>query len=100
LKPEKLKIKSQEAALLLKTLANSNRLMILCHLLEKAMTVSALITELGLSQSAISQHLQRLKAEKIVSTELDGKHVWYRINSTEVTALMSVIHLIYCRDEI
>lgn len=90
---------SKKAENLLKTLANSNRLMILCHLLEQPMTVGELTELLSLSQSAVSQHLQRLRAQAIVSTKAEGKHVWYHINSAEVTALMSVIHLIYCKEE-
>jgi DNA-binding transcriptional ArsR family regulator len=90
---------SKKAENLLKILANSNRLMILCYLLEQPMTVGELTEHLSLSQSAVSQHLQRLRAEAIVSTRAEGKHVWYHINSAEVTALMSVIHLIYCKEE-
>lgn len=96
---KKLENSSKKAESLLKTLANSNRLMILCHLIKGPMTVSDLTESLALSQSAVSQHLLRLKQSNIVSVESKGKHAWYRIDSAEVTALMSVIQLIYCRNE-
>jgi ArsR family transcriptional regulator len=90
---------SIDAEMMLKTLANSNRLMILCHLIKGPMTVSELVDALALSQSAVSQHLLKLKQNKIVSSEAKGKNAWYRIDSAEVTALMAVIQLIYCKDE-
>lgn len=93
-----MQLKSLEAELMLKTLANSNRIMILCHLIKGPMTVSDLVDALALSQSAVSQHLVKLKQSKIVSSESQGKHAWYQIESSEVAALMAVIQLIYCRD--
>ncbi|OFA30934.1 ArsR family transcriptional regulator [Glaciecola punicea] len=96
---KKLENSSKEAESLLKTLANSNRLMILCYLIKGPMTVSGLSESLALSQSAVSQHLLRLKQSDIVLVESKGKHAWYRIDSAEVTALMAVIQLIYCRNE-
>ncbi|MFC4701456.1 ArsR/SmtB family transcription factor [Glaciecola siphonariae] len=96
---EKSLIKSAlRAESLLKTLANSNRLMILCHLIEQPMTVSELSQAIELSQSAVSQHLKRLRDEQVVSSRVEGKHAWYFIDSTEVSALMSVIHLIFCHE--
>jgi ArsR family transcriptional regulator len=96
---EIMQLVSKDAETMLKTLANSNRLMILCHLIKGPMTVSDIVNALALSQSAVSQHLVKLKQNKIVSSEAKGKNVWYQIDSPEVTALMAVIQLIYCRDE-
>lgn len=82
---------------MLKQLANSNRLMVLCHLVSGEKTVGELAKSVGLSQSALSQHLAKLREAELVSYEKRGLSVYYRISSMEAQALLSVLHLIYCR---
>lgn len=86
-----------QAEILLKQLANANRLMILCHLVSGEKTVSELAETVGLSQSSLSQHLAKLKDSGLVSSDKRGLMVYYRICSMEAQALLSVLHLIYCR---
>lgn len=86
-----------QAEALLKQLANANRLMVLCHLVSGEKSVSELADFIGLSQSALSQHLSRLREAGLVESDKRGLSVYYRICSMEAQALLSVLHLIYCR---
>ena len=82
---------------LLKQLANANRLMILCHLVTGEKTVGELAKSLDLSQSSLSQHLAKLRESGLVQSDKRGLMVYYRICSMEAQALLSVLHLIYCK---
>lgn len=90
---------AKEAEALLKQLANASRLMVLCHLVAGEKTVGELANSLGLSSSALSQHLAKLRDAGLVECDKRGLMVYYRICSVEVQALLSVLHLIYCRSE-
>ena len=86
--------RASEAAQMLKALSNEKRLMILCKLLEHGeMSVNSLIVDVGLSQSAMSQHLARMRDEKIVDTRRDAQQIFYRlaklINAAEGKQFMS-----------
>jgi len=89
---------AKKAESMLKMLANSNRLLILCNLVQSEKTVNEIVEIVGLSQSAISQHLAKLRNEGIVECEKRGQLVYYRICSPEVSAILSTLYLIYCRD--
>lgn len=86
-----------QAEALLKQLANANRLMVLCHLVSGEKTVGELAEAVGLSQSALSQHLAKLREAGLVESDKRGLSVYYRICSMEAQALLSMLHLIYCR---
>jgi ArsR family transcriptional regulator, virulence genes transcriptional regulator len=88
---------AREAEGLLKQLANAKRLMVLCHLVSGEKTVGELAEAIGLSQSALSQHLAKLREAGLVDSDKRGLLVYYRVCSMEVQALLSVLHLIYCR---
>lgn len=64
---------SSQAAVFLKALSNENRLLILCHLLEGEMSVTALNEKLPLSQSALSQHLAVLRKDNLVATRRESQ---------------------------
>lgn len=80
----------------LKTLSHETRLRILCFLLDGEKSVSQISACLGLRQAAVSQQLQRLRAERLVTTRRQGKEIFYAIASAEVLSLMSVLNEIYC----
>lgn len=80
----------------LKSIANPNRLMILCSLIEGEKTVSAINQEVPLSQSALSQHLARLRAENLVTPRKEGQTVHYRISDPRIVELMSRLYELYC----
>lgn len=81
---------------MLKLLANANRLMILCALVKEEKNVTQLSEMLGLSQSALSQHLAKLREEGVVSAERRGMQVFYRIASMEAQAILNTLYLLYC----
>lgn len=85
-----------QAEKLLKLLANSHRLMILCHLLEGELTVGELERRVGLSQSALSQHLARLRQEGILAVRREGTSAFYRVHNPDALALLETLHRLYC----
>ena len=89
---------AEAAEALLKLIANKYRLQILCSLTEKQLSVSELESLCGLSQSALSQHLAKLRQADVVTTVKSGQMVYYKLASVEINALLSVLHLIYCKE--
>ena len=87
---------ASHACELLKAMANEWRLMILCQLSEGEKTVSELQTILGLSQSALSQHLAVLRREKIVSARKHAQSVSYSLAGDEATKVMETLHDLFC----
>jgi DNA-binding transcriptional ArsR family regulator len=88
---------AMEVADLLRTLGNERRLMILCKLVEAGeMNVGALVDAVGLSQSALSQHLAKMRDENIVTFRRDGQTLWYRIADPRIEQLMAELHRLYC----
>lgn len=89
--------KATEAAQMLKALSNEKRLMILCKLLEHGeMSVNALIGHVGLSQSALSQHLARMREEKIVDTRRDAQQIFYRVADPRVREILGTLKNTFC----
>lgn len=87
---------SARAAAVLKALGNDRRLLILCALVGGERTVGDLEAKAGLSQSALSQHLARLRRDKLVATRRVGQHIHYRIASEEVLAIIETLARLYC----
>lgn len=85
-----------EAAGLLRATANEQRLLILCHLVEGELSVGALHEQLALSQSALSQHLARLREAGLVATRREGQSIVYSLAEGPVRSLMATLHEIYC----
>jgi ArsR family transcriptional regulator len=93
-----MKAKAGRVAGLLGALANDRRLLVLCKLVETGeATVGTLAEEIGLSQSALSQHLARMRDEGIVAFRRDGQHLWYRIADPKVEELFATLHRLYCQ---
>ncbi len=87
---------ASHACELLKAMANEWRLMILCQLSEGEKTVSELQGMLGLSQSALSQHLAVLRREKIVRARKHAQSVSYSLSGEEATKVMETLHDLFC----
>jgi DNA-binding transcriptional ArsR family regulator len=97
---EKLEQRAGEAAQLMKLLANETRLLILCRLVsEREMSAGAIVAAVGLAQSAVSQHLAKLRDDALVATRRDGQTIHYRIADKNVARIISVLKDIYCRDD-
>ncbi|MEI8180222.1 metalloregulator ArsR/SmtB family transcription factor [Aestuariivirga sp.] len=89
--------KATEAATMLKSLSNEKRLMILCTLLEHGeMSVNALIGHVGLSQSALSQHLARMREESILDTRRDAQQIFYRVADPRVRKILTTLKNTFC----
>ena len=71
---------AHRASDLLGAMANTSRLMILCQLADGELTVGDIQSRVGLSQSALSQHLALLRAEGIVATRREGQAIFYRLD--------------------
>jgi DNA-binding transcriptional ArsR family regulator len=92
-----LESKAAEAASLLKLLANENRLLILCRLaLRGEMAVHELADAVGQSQSALSQHLAKMREEGLVATRREAQTVIYRIADDNAKRLLMLLKDIYC----
>ena len=92
-----LQAKAGKVASLLAALANDRRLLILCKLVESGeATVGALAEDVGLSQSALSQHLARMREEGIVAFRREAQTIWYRVADPRVETLFATLHRLYC----
>ena len=88
--------KAAEAARLLVLLASQHRLAILCELIGGERSVGALVAAVGLSQSALSQHLAKLRTAGIVTTRREAQTVHYRLASAAAASVMKTLADIYC----
>ena len=86
-----------DAAALLKTLANPDRLLLLCNLVEDECNVSALETLTGIRQPTLSQQLGVLREEGLVETRREGKFIFYRIASAPALAVLGTLYETFCR---
>ncbi len=87
-----------EAAALLKTLANQNRLMIVCTLVEREHSVGQLEETLGIHQPTLSQQLTVLREAGIVATRRDAKQIFYRLAEEKAARLIMALYEIFCRE--
>jgi DNA-binding transcriptional ArsR family regulator len=88
-----------EAAQLLKLLGNESRLLILCFLAVRGeMTVGELVDVVKLSQSALSQHLARLREDGLVVFRRDSQTLHYRVIDQKALRVLGVLKDIYCGD--
>ena len=86
-----------EAAGLLRAMSNSSRLLVLCHLAGGVeLSVSEIASRVGLSQSALSQHLAKLREEGLVATRKQAQAVFYRVADPRAERLLVLLQEIYC----
>ena len=91
---------AEEVADILRALANERRLMILCQLVEYGeATVGSLVDAVGISQSALSQHLAKMRDEGIVAFRRDSQTIWYRIADPRIEQLFATLHGLFCRSQ-
>ncbi len=81
---------------LLKSVGNRNRLMLLCELQRGERSVGALQQAIGLSQSALSQHLARLRLDGVVTTRRESQTIYYSLASEKVSRLIGLLDQLYC----
>lgn len=90
-----LKMHARRASSLLKAMANERRLLILCHLAEGERSVGELERLVGLSQSALSQHLARLRRDRLVRTRRNAQTIFYSLHGDEAPAIMARLQDLY-----
>jgi DNA-binding transcriptional ArsR family regulator len=88
--------KADAAGAFLKAVANRYRLIILCELLQGERSVTALQKAIGLSQSALSQHLARLRADNLVATRRESQTIYYSLASERIARLIGLLYELYC----
>ena len=91
--------KAGKVAETLKALGNGRRLMLLCKLVEHGeVTVGDLARDVGLSQSACSQHLARMRDEGLIAYRRESQTLWYSIADPRVETLLATLYQLYCKD--
>lgn len=88
---------AQQAAAMLRTLGNEQRLLLLCLLIEHGeMSVGQMQAQVDLSQSALSQHLARMREDGLVAARREAQSVYYRIADPRVEALVAALKSVFC----
>lgn len=77
-------------------MANQKRLMIMCHLLQEELNVRQIADLVELEQSPLSQHLAKLREQKLVSTRREGQSIYYQLASKDVESIIHTLYNIYC----
>ena len=91
-----LRANAQRASELLKAMSNEKRLLILCYLAGGEKAVGEMERLVGLSQSALSQHLARLRRDGLVKTRRASQTIYYSLSGGEAAAIMETLHGLYC----
>lgn len=94
---DELRSRAGEAASFLKSIANDRRLIILCELVKGERSVGELEAITELSQSALSQHLAKLREAKLVKTRRESQSIHYSLANPGVSKVIGVLHDVYCR---
>jgi DNA-binding transcriptional ArsR family regulator len=88
-------VNAGRASVVLKAMGNERRLMILHHLSEGERTVGELASLIDLSQSALSQHLARLRRERLVRTRREAQNIYYSLYGDDVTVILAALGTLY-----
>lgn len=94
-----LRASAGKACSLLKTMANEDRLMLLCHLIDAELNVGELENLTEIRQPTLSQQLGVLRDEGLVATRREGKYIYYTLASPAVVKVMHTLYDLYCSRE-
>lgn len=97
---EALDSSARRASALLKAMGNPHRLMILCQLIDGEKSVGELERIVGLSQSALSQHLARLRRDRLVQTRRVAQTIYYSLAGKEASTVLSTLYQLYCHESV
>lgn len=97
--PQELLPIADRASNMLGALANQKRLLIMAHLFESELSVNVLAKKVALSQSALSQHLAKLRNLRMVETRRDGQTIFYRATSLKAQAIVEALCKVYSADK-
>lgn len=93
---EALEGSAERASALLRSIGSKWRLLILCQLVKGEKSVGELERIVGLSQSALSQHLMVLRRNNLVRTRRSAQMIFYALNSAEVMVILTALYDLYC----
>ena len=85
-----------EAATLMRTLGNPDRLLLLCELSQEELCVADLSERTGIVQPTLSQQLTVLRGQELVETRREGKQIFYSIADAKALAVLKTLHRLYC----
>ena len=80
----------------LKALANTDRLLILCHLAQQELNVSQIEEKTQIQQPTLSQQLMMLRKSDVVQTRRDGKQIYYSIKDEKLVLILNQLYQLYC----
>lgn len=83
---------------ILKSLANTDRLLILCHISQKELNVAQIEELTNIRQPTLSQQLMMLRKSDIVSTRRDGKQIYYSLKDKNLQIILNTLHDLYCKN--
>lgn len=95
---ESMQASAMRASALLKSMGNPHRLMVLCQLAKGERSVGELERMIGLSQSALSQHLARLRRDNLVQTRRSAQTIYYSLAGPEAHAVITTLYQLYCAE--
>ena len=88
---------AQKASTLLKAMSNERRLLILCSLAEGELSVGQMEQIVDLTQSALSQHLARLRHDNLVETRRNAQTIYYSLKGEAARTVIKTLHDLFCR---
>lgn len=88
--------RADEAAALMRSLSHGARLKVLCELAGGERSVGELVEASGLSQSALSQHLARLREDGVVTTRRQAQTIYYSVADPKVLRVVRLLYELYC----
>jgi DNA-binding transcriptional ArsR family regulator len=91
---------ARRASILLKTMGNPHRLIVLGQLLQAERSVGELERLVGLSQSALSQHLARLRRDGLVKTRRSAQTIYYSLAGDEAKEVLATLYRLYCEEQV
>ena len=91
---------AEKAASFLKSIANKNRILILCHLISDEWTAGELSESIGVKPANLSQHLTWLKQEGLVKTRREGTIIHYSLSDKDVRPLISILFDMFCTSDL
>lgn len=94
---QKLAQNAETVADILRLLANSKRLIILCHISKEEKSVGEIASLVNMSDSAISQHLTKLHAFGIVKHKRQRKEIFYSLADRNIKKIMDTLYNLYCK---
>jgi ArsR family transcriptional regulator len=89
--------KVEKATNFLKLFSNKTRILVLCNLVNGRKTVNELVLLIDVKQSALSQHLAKMRVDQILSTQRSGKYIYYKIQDPSVKNIIQILYERFCK---